>query len=193
MARGRPPGDPRNTKSIHVGLRITPLLHDRLLAAAKERERSVSEEINLRLRRSFEDPEQPIKDRFGGPTPYWFFLIIANQLRTLERFTGERWWQDPYTHRQAKILFQTFIDCFKPAGRARRPSRFSRIEEPLGRHLAERELANIEATLLDPNPPIGVNWGGMLVTEWREVAELFNRKLKSSPLTKLYGIERTKK
>jgi hypothetical protein len=193
--RGRPPKDEMSRKSEPVSIRLTPRLRARLEEERKNAtpERTFSQEIEFRLRRSFEDPEQPVKDRFGGPTPYLFFLIIANQLITLERFTGERWWRDPYTHRQARVLLGTFMDWFKPAGRPRTPSRFIPIGIPLGQHLAEREMANVESTLLDPNPPIGWNWGGMTVTEWRKAAELFKSRMTSNPLKKLYSIGRTKK
>ena len=178
MARPGPrPKDAASKKSVHVGLRITPRLHERLSAEAEKSECSLSHEIEVRLRRSLEDPEQEIKVRFGGPTSYWLFLIIANLVRRLESYTQDRWWRDAYTHRQMKILVNTLLDRGKPAGRARTPTKFMPIGEPLGQHLAERELDNVGATLLDPDPPVGWNWGGMTVTEWRKAAEVFKGKL----------------
>jgi TraY domain len=193
--RGPQPKDVANTKSVHVGFRMTPQLHELLVEEAQKAGRSLSQEIDFRLRRSFEfeGPHQQLKDRFGGETTYWVFLIAGNLVRRLENFTGERWWRDPYTHRQLKVLMATILDCFKPDGRPRTPTKFVAINEPLGQHLAERELANIESTLFDSNPPIGLNWGGMTVTEWRRAADWFKGKLKKSPLAKLYGIERTEK
>jgi len=192
---GRPKKDEASKRTAQLSIRIPASLRARLEAACQQSEttHSLSTEIELRLRRSFEDPEQPVKDRFGGPTSYWLFLVIANQVRTLERFTEGRWWRDPYTHWQMKVLINTMLDCFKPFGRARTPRKFMSMGEPLGQHLARREFANIEATLLDSDPPIAGNWGGMTITEWRQAAELFKDKLKQSPLAQLYGIERTKK
>jgi hypothetical protein len=192
---GRPPKAETEKKGAQLSIRIPADLRARLEAARRESATSVSlsHEIETRLRRSFEDREQEVKDRFGGQTNYWLFLIIANRIRVLESFTQDRWWRDPYTHQQVKILITTMFDFFKPAGQARKPRAFAAITEPLGRHLAEREMANIEATLLDPNPPIDWHWGGMTVTEWRQAAEWFKSKLKQSPLAKLYGIERPRK
>jgi hypothetical protein len=193
MAKPGPqPKDAANRKSVHVGLRMTPQLHDLLLEEAEKVGRSLSREIDFRLRRSFEGPDQQIKDRFGGETTYWVFLIVGNLVRRLENYTGQRWWRDPYTHRQLKVLIATILDCFKPDGRPRTPAQFATLNEPLGQHVAERELANIESTLLDSNPPLGWHWGGMTVTEWRRAADWFKGKLKKSPLAKLYGIERPK-
>jgi hypothetical protein len=193
--RGRPPKPATEKTAAHAGVRLTTPLYEQLAAAAQAASRTLSEEIEFRLRRSFEGPDQQLKDRFGGETTYWLFLIAGNLVRHLESFTGERWWRDAYTHRQMKILITAMLDCFKPAGRTRTPSDFANIGKPLGQHLAERELANVEATLLTSksDEPIGWNWGGMGVTEWRRAAERFAGKLTQSPLAKLYGIERTKK
>jgi hypothetical protein len=206
---GRPPIDEATRKDSHLSIRISNSLRERLEIACKEEDRTISQEVELRLQRSFEEPTQPIRERLGGPTTYWLFLIMGNQIRILENnFTGERWWRDPYTHRQAKTLINSMMDFFKPTGRVRTPRRFMGIDQSLGQHLAEREMANIESTLLYNDPPIeqaqlpgniraerwgGIVWGGMTIGDWREAAKLFKGKLKQSPLAKLYGIERSGK
>jgi hypothetical protein len=186
MAKPGPrPKAAADKKSVHVGLRITPQLHQLLLAEAQKSERSLSHEIEYRLRRSFEqgdEDEQKFRERFGGPTSYWVLLITGNLIRRLERFTGERWWRDPYTHWQMRVLIKSVLDRFKPVGLPRTPRRFAAIGQPLGEHLAEHEFDNIEHTLVDPDPPIGWNWGGMTITEWRQAADVFKHKFTQSKL-----------
>ena len=176
---GRPKKDEAERRSAQLSIRIPASLRKRLDAARLEAEtpRSLSQEIEYRLRRSFEDPEQKVKERFGSLSLYWLFRVAGNLIRNLERFTGEPWWRNPYTHQETKRLINWLLDRGKPAGRATTPRRFAAMGKSLGQHLAEREFVNIQVTLLDPDPPIGWNWGGMTVTEWREAAEVFKGKL----------------
>jgi hypothetical protein len=65
MARGRPPKDEPERKSDHISFRARPGLRARLIAAAEKSERTVSQEIEHRLERSFERDEllQVYRDR----------------------------------------------------------------------------------------------------------------------------------
>jgi hypothetical protein len=67
------------------------------------------------------------------------------------------------------------------------------IGEPLGQHLANRQIDNIKTAGMAPDPQPKGNWGGMLVTEMWEAAGAFAGKFEKSPPKKLYGIERIKK
>lgn len=55
---GRPPIDPDQRRSLNITFRARPKLKDGLTAAAKESERSLSEEIERRLEQSFEMPSR---------------------------------------------------------------------------------------------------------------------------------------
>jgi hypothetical protein len=206
---GRPSVDEAIRKNSHLSVRVSDSLRERLEIACRQSERTLSQEIEARLRLSFEENQKRV-DAFGGPTNYWLFRIIANQIRTVERLANpkeqvRRWWEDPYTFKQVKILIDTFFDCFKPSGRAVTPRRFLAMGEPLGQNLANREMANIEAASMEgarldeyPEGTQGLP-AGTVTSPWPRAAEWFAAagplvtKLKKSPLTKLYGIERTKK
>jgi hypothetical protein len=207
--RGRPPKPTAEKKTAHAGVRLAAPLYERLVAAAAANRRTLSQEIEARLRASFEEDK-----KFGGPTNYWVLRIIAHQILTLERLAHpedprdrepRRWWQDPFTFRQVKILIDTVFDCFKPNGRAITPHSHARIDKPLGERLALREIANVEAASMEGTPLDGYpehTQGlppGTLTSPWPRAGQWFAAagplviKLKRSPLAELYNIERIKK
>jgi hypothetical protein len=236
-SRGRPPKPAAEKKSAHAGLRLAAPLYERLAAAARAGNRTISQEIEARLRLSFGQHQETI-DQFGGPTNYWLLRIAAHEIGTVEwlahpdvrrrhpdlrRIADEmgvevpaqpddlddapKWWDDPYTFKQVKILINTFLDFFKPAGRAVTPQIHAEIDEPLGQRSAEKEMANIEFALMagapldgyPPNTP-GLPPGTLTgpnpwprAREWFAAAGPLVPKLTKSPLAKLYGIERRKK
>jgi hypothetical protein len=207
--RGRPPKPPAEKKGAHATVRLTAPLYEELAEAARAGNRTISQEIEARLRLSFAQ-HQKTTDEFGGPTNYWLLRIIAHEIGTVEQLAHagpepRRWWEDPYTFRQVKILINTFFDFFKPAGRAVTPRLHAGIGAPLGARLAEREMANIETASMAGAPLDGYPHGtsglpaGTLISPWPRAAEWFAAagpivtKLKKSPLEKLYGIKRTRK
>jgi Arc-like DNA binding domain len=211
--RGRPPKPIEDRKSAHAGVRLPAALYERLAAAARENNRSLSQEMEARLRLSFEEGQKRFEE-FGGSTNYWLFRSIASQIHNVERLAypteqdeHRRWWQDPYTFKQVKTLINTFCDFFKPNGRAVTPSYYAK-DAPLGEWLAEKEMENIEFALMagnrldgyhhDPeHPPVGgLPPPGTLTSPWPRAAEWFAAagplvpKLTKSPLKKKYGLER---
>lgn len=187
-------------------MRLTRAIYQQLSAAAQASSRTISQEIEARLRLSFE-PQQKIIDEFGGPTNYWLLKTIARVIGTTEWLAHHpvrRWWEDPYTFNQVKNAINTLFDFFKPSGRAVTPAAHVAIDEPLGQLLAEREMANIErASMADvrldgyPSGTTGLP-PGTLIGPWPDAAQWFSAagplvgKLKTSPLLKLYGMRRKK-
>jgi hypothetical protein len=162
-------------------------MREQLERACEKSGSTMSREIETRLRLSFEIREKE-KEKFGGPTNYWLLRLIANQIKTVERFAGnKRWWEDAYTFNQVMLLIGTIFEFFKPEGEEVIPASLAQIGEPLGQHMAKREIANIQAAALDPDPPLHWNWGGMTVAEWSAAALPLAGKLKRSPLRMLYG------
>jgi hypothetical protein len=186
--RGPQPKPPAERKSESINIRFAPGLRAQLDAARQVDGRSLSQEIETRLRLSLEAPEKE-KEKFGGPTNNWLLRIIANQIKTVERFAGDkRWWEDVYTFNQVQLLVDTFLEFFRPDGEEIVPDSLARWEESLGRHMAIREMANIQAAALDPNPPLGQTWGGMAVSEWcAAAAPLLGKLRRPTPLHSLYG------
>ena len=179
-----------------------------IAGAAQANSRTISQEIEARLRLSFE-PQQKVIDEFGGPTNYWLLKTIRRVIGTTEwlahgDYPCRRWWEDPYTFKQVKSVINTSFDFFKPSGRAVTPRVHAEADEPLGQRLAEREMANIErASMADvrldgyapgttglPAGTIIGSWPG--AAQWFIAAGPLVTKLTTSPLLKLYGIRRRK-
>jgi hypothetical protein len=123
---------------------MTAALRDQLEVARRqgEPERSVSQEIERRLRLSFE-MDQKIAERFGGRRKYWVFQLIADQIRYLEEVTGQSVWENAYTHTQAKACLDTVFNTLRPRGRSSIPRKlflgFSKqYREQQARSLGER-------------------------------------------------------
>jgi hypothetical protein len=196
MARGRPPIDEAIRKSEQLSIRISASLREKLEASSKQTERSLSQEIEARLRLSFEENQIRI-DEFCGQENYWLFRIIANQIRTLEKVTyiGEHrlWWDDPYLFKQVKILINTILDYLKPKGRAVTPRHHAELDvgnrtiifaEPFGQRLGEHIIAGTELMRMNPDPPNDVRIGGMTLNQLWAAGWLFKKALKKSPLAK---------
>jgi hypothetical protein len=152
--RGRPPKDDETRKSAQLSVRIPAALRERLDAARRksETDRSLSQEIEMRLRLSFE-MDARIQDRFGGPTNYWLFHTMASLVRIIENQTGRRWWEDPYTFQQVKSCVEAIFRHLTPTGRVAIPKHFlafpyGKQQAPtLGERLALLALANLEVVL----------------------------------------------
>lgn len=163
--RGRPTG-PAGRKSAQLSIRIAPDLRAKLEAVvrADESGRSLSQEIEARLRLSFGE-EQRRQDEFGGPTTYWFFRIVAGQISAIEQDTGHRWWKDPYTFEQCVELMADTFKPFKPAGRRKVPKDLENF--PLGKHRAATSLILLTLVLkgdLDLGP-VMFNAASPLITK----------------------------
>jgi hypothetical protein len=184
----RPRKDPSATKSAQVSLRLPATLRARLEAVCREAERSLNQEIEIRLRRSFEQNEN-IKKQFGE-TNFWLFAITARLIGYLERGTGERWWDDAYTFLQVKALMNTLLDHFKPTGRGGAPKRFRGMRPGLGEQMAIKELASLETAMrqshlldglpresdgtLRRNPDGTYPAAGTLTSPWPHAGEWFD-------------------
>src|SRR3981081_845005 len=102
--RGRPPKDEASRRSVALGIRMTRELRERLDAARRtdEVERSLNQEIELRLRQSFES-EQRIEERFHGYRIYSLMQFIAYQIEFLEQVTGRSCWEDVALYEQVVL------------------------------------------------------------------------------------------
>jgi hypothetical protein len=137
-------------------VRITPELRKRLDAARRsgEVERSLNQEIELRLRQSF-DLEQKIETRFHGQRIYLVMQIIADQISLVETATGRSCWEDPYTFQQAANSITTIIRFFKPKGRTVIPKQFSKeYAKAFGENTASARLMLYETYAKAKEPPL---------------------------------------
>jgi hypothetical protein len=123
MARtGRPPKNPDERKSEPVSIRLTPQLRARLDEARRtvSPERSLSEEVELRLRQSFEF-DQKLTALFYGRRNFTVMQMSAQIMHDIERDTQKSLWEDAYTFGQCQAGIKTLFDYLKPRGRKRPP------------------------------------------------------------------------
>ena len=152
---GPRPRDADAKKSVHVGLRITPQLHQRLSAEAEKSERSLSQEIETRIRESF-DFDKSIQELLGG-NDYHHVLLrqFAEVVVLIELQTGLNYVEDRFTFDLVKTAINTMLDHFKPPGRSSLPERLGDLKElvgepaikELGKRLALLSLVPIELRL----------------------------------------------
>lgn len=96
--RGRPVS-PSGAKNETLATRISGDLREQLDRAAAAKGRSLSNEVGIRLDRSFQEEhlEQDIVERLGGRKTFGLLLAIAGLIEEIESITMERWHDDPYT------------------------------------------------------------------------------------------------
>jgi hypothetical protein len=133
---------------------MTPALRDQLEAARVSSGRTLSQEIEARLRLSFGEPQR-VQDQFGGPTNYWLFRTMADRIRSIELALGQqvdgeprdghRWWQNRYTYDECLDFIGALLASFRPKGRRITPAHLKGY--PLGKRTATIALANLEMAL----------------------------------------------
>ncbi len=108
--------DRRKTTST----RITPELRAKLDAAAEQSERSLAQEVEIRLERSFaeeksrEEAVDGVYDSFGKLETFLVARTLANAIELIEAKTGKNWMDDPEAHRQTQEACKTILDSFRP-------------------------------------------------------------------------------
>ena len=149
--RGRPLKPEASRKSKPVSIRLTSELHACLEAerTSGDSPRTLSQEIELRIRESFDFDKSTRKLLGGNDYHYWLLRIIAQEIAFLEHQTRRRFVKDRYTFDQVRLAINTILDRLKPAGRAAAPEHltktFSRaVVSEFGKRSALLALAPIE-------------------------------------------------
>jgi len=145
--RGRPRKDDASRKSITLGIRVTPALRDQLEAARNDSSRTLSQEIEARLRLSFGE-QQRAQEEFGGATNYFLFQAISRGIIRIQERTGRQWWEDRYTFNECQALMAAVWSRFKPRGRNTIPKAL-KDERELGRRLSRAVISPLELALED--------------------------------------------
>lgn len=120
----QPKGDYEN-KSVVFSTRLRPDTKGALEEAARASGRSLSQEVERRLRRSFEEDEK-IERLFGGRQTFAMLQTLATALKTMGVHAafvrsrvlpeGEGWLSDPYAFDQAVRAANTILEAFRPPG-----------------------------------------------------------------------------
>ena len=153
--RGPQPRPESERKSAAVSVRLMQALRERLDAARVESGLTITQEIERRLQRSFE-LDREIKARFGGPSLYWIFRIIADDIRIIERFAGAKWFESRFAYDEIKCYLEIMLGRLRrPRGRYRLPRQWMKSERHFppgawGRGVARQSLFMLEMALRDP-------------------------------------------
>lgn len=160
--RGRP--RVANPKTAVFATRITPQLRDDLeKAKAASGRRSLSEEIELRLKESLRQDER-IAATWGSVNTLAIFQACAMAIRTIEFGQPKRWYDDPDLHEQAMFATVVVQSILGPKGEAPSPSPTNQ-NEIRGHACAMGTLAQIAAT---PQPPPEDGGGNRYAKEYRQ-------------------------
>jgi hypothetical protein len=151
------PEEDRRTEPVTI--RLSKSLRAQLEQSRKSSNagRSLSHEIELRLKQSF-DLDGQIKKRFGSTGTYWILQLIANGILLLENNVNRgrddlRWLDDRFMFEQVEAIAATVFDHFRPTGKRTRPAhmRDERWKD-YGRQIALYLIASLE--FVGPNPAL---------------------------------------
>ena len=123
--RGPRPRGPFADKRKTLTTRITNKTRENLDAAAKATDRSLSQEIEFRLERSFlqDDADNRVREAvlegiwtsFGGIIIFRTMRLMASMIQAIEQTTGKTWLKDPKTRNLVNSVFLEAVDQFWPA------------------------------------------------------------------------------
>ncbi len=147
--RGVRPRGPYVDKRKTLTTRITNKTRENLDAAAKATDRSLSQEIEFRLERSFLQDEaderiretvlKDIYDSFGKKKTFRIMRLLASMVQIVEQTTGKSWLEDPETNIWVNEMISEAINRYGPA----RTDKVPNIFEAIDRKKSAREALDI--------------------------------------------------
>jgi hypothetical protein len=183
--RGPAPKGEYEGKSQVLSTRIRPDTRARLVEASRESGRSLSQEIEHRLRRTFIDDEK-ISDVFGDRKTFMLMRVAALALQWQSLLSDRDWLNDPWLFDLAiKTINRTF-EAIRPSGPANPP--VGGISEERAEHGKEFMIAQVPSMLWldvqEADAALPLNAGtryerllGLIKAEIGEVAERSPDKL----------------
>jgi hypothetical protein len=152
--RGRPPKDAASRRGVQISFRVSQSLREQLEVARREgeSERSLSAEIELRLRRSF-DGDADVQKHFSSSRLYWLSRYIARDIVHIEESTGPeaRWLDDPFVYDEVRAYIDTLFDHMRrPRGRKRVPKQLA-MEPHFGKSMALLTIYELRGAPRDPD------------------------------------------
>ena len=132
--RGVRPRGPYADKRKTLTTRITNKTRENLDAAAKATDRSLSQEIEFRLERSFLQDEADARvreatldgiwDSFGGIKIFRIMRLMASMIQAVEHTTGKTWLKDHKTRILVNSVLSEAINKFWPVATNKVPKIF---------------------------------------------------------------------
>ena len=114
--RGRPKLPPGEGKRHPLNMRTTKEIRGSLEGAAKASGRSLAQEAEFRLERSF-GRDEIMAETWGGAAALQVWLTCASAAKTVSIKNDADWLDDPLTFAQAKHATGLLFDIFGPEGR----------------------------------------------------------------------------
>lgn len=108
---GRPPKNPELGKRINMMFRLNEARRDQLMQDAERNGRSMSEEIEYRLERSYTDVDA-ITRYLGRQETVELALAVSSLADRVEKETGKKWSEDPYTMRMFYSAIERFMHLY---------------------------------------------------------------------------------
>ncbi len=117
--RGRPPrGEHRDVRE-RVSVRMTTELKGWLEAEARESDRSLTQEVESRLRESFARDDSMRREFAEDRETLGLLRLIGQAVNMVQAETGQTWVKDRYTFDQVRRAVPAVLESFKPAGESR--------------------------------------------------------------------------
>ena len=118
--RGRPALPPGEGKRYPLNMRTTKDVRDQLKAAAAASGRSLVQEVEFRLQKSFSNEltyqgfMESIYEQFEGKGIYHLMKLLARALAISERETGKSWLDDADTCALVQAVFNSILSRYGP-------------------------------------------------------------------------------
>lgn len=111
--RGPAPKPPSQRKDRHTGLRLGLELRDRLKKVAAQNGVTLSREIEVRLKLSFEQT-QKMYELFGDQMTFRLMQQIANAVGMIQEQTQTKWWDDRFTFELFQEAIEAALEVMRP-------------------------------------------------------------------------------
>ena len=118
--RGRPALPPGEGKRYPLNMRTTKDVRDQMKAAAAASGRSLVQEVEFRLQKSFSNEltyqgfMESIYEQFEGKGIYHLMKLLARSLAISERETGKSWLDDADTCALVQGVFNSILSLYVP-------------------------------------------------------------------------------
>jgi len=119
---GRPAAGEFTGKSTTLTTRLTPATKAALDREAKRNNRSLSQEVELRLVRSLHVPSTAQRDAWDTPRNKALAALVAQVARCVEGMTGQNWRENCFTWGAMAAGISILLDGVKPEGKTEIPA-----------------------------------------------------------------------
>lgn len=130
MGKRGPQPKPEEAKSAALSARLTAVTRARLVDAAEKNGRSISQELEARLVRSFDsEGDLTITKNWGSRETYALMRLASLAVRRVEGFTGASWHKDVFTRALACEAIIIVAEAVKPIDSADPPNSFPNLPD----------------------------------------------------------------